>query len=144
MSAFVPHQPLFSNYISYLVRFLLYAPREIFITIFVFFARLGCTGRVAAGLSAWALAWALCLSRRRGRCVPVPMTLSNLVLMFISVFLYSMIVLLSILFSSVSSRGRSQVVSEAGARSLAKADPFSLTIPTLFVTYLLLVCSYAD
>ena len=126
MSAFIPHQPLFSNHLSYLVRFLLYVPREAFLTIFVFFARLGCAVRVAAGLSAWALAWALCLSRRRGRCAPVPMTLSNLVLVFNSVLLYFMIVLLSILFSFVSSCGRSHVVSEAGAWSLARADPFLL------------------
>ena len=37
LSAFVPHQPLFSNHLSYLVRFLLYAPREVFLIIFVFF-----------------------------------------------------------------------------------------------------------
>ena len=59
------------------------------------------------------------------------MTLSNLVLLFISVALYFKMTLLTILFSSVSSYGRSQVVSEAGAWSLARADPFSPILPTL-------------
>ena len=68
----------------------------------------------------------------RGRCVPVPMTLSNLVLSFVSVALYFKLILLSILLSSFSSCGRSQVVSEAGAWSLARADPFGFS---LFILY---------
>ena len=59
------------------------------------------------------------------------MTLSNLVLLFVSAILYLKIIFLGILFSSVSSCGRSQVISEAGAWSLARADPFSPIIPNI-------------
>ena len=59
------------------------------------------------------------------------MTLSNLVLLFVSVVLYFNMVYLDMLFSVLSSCGRSQVVSEAGAWSLARADPFSPSVSTL-------------
>ena len=140
MSAVVPHQPLFSNHLLYLVLFFLYVLTFLLCLLLCAFCVSSCivslllsqvdrTDRGAVGLSA--RAWARCLSRRRGRCVPVPMTLSNLVLLFISVTLYFKIILLTILLSSVSSCGRSQVASEAGAWSLARADPFSPNLPTL-------------
>ena len=58
------------------------------------------------------------------------MTFSSLVLLFVSVILYLKMVSLGILLYFLSSCGRSQVVSEAGAWSLARADPFSPSIST--------------
>ena len=142
MSAVVPHQPLFSSHLLYLALFLLYvlvfyvsAPS---VSTCIFYPYLYCTiifivsrSQGVRGFQPFGSALALCLSRRRSRCIPVTVILSNLVLLLVSVTLYFKMTFLCILFYFVSSCGRSQVVSEAGAWSLARADPFSPSIPNV-------------